>query len=94
MPQCVCHKDGKNMIPVIFKEANSIFDSRDPNMLSLPVEIVPGSSGQLNTCWELSKEEIETIKETGLVWLSILSFGRPIPPVLLSSERPENYDEI
>lgn len=82
------------MIPVIFKEANSVFYSREPSVLSLPVEIVPGSSGQLNTCWQLSEEEIETIKETGLVWLSILSFGNPIPPILLSSTKPENHDEI
>lgn len=82
------------MIPVIFKEANSVLYSQEPGLPLLPVEVIPGNSGQLNTCWELSKEEIETIKETGLIWLSIFPFGNPVPPILLSSTKPENHDNI
>ena len=81
------------MIPVNFEEANDILRAENPEILPLPVEIIPGRSGQINTCWELSKEEVERIQETGLIWLSVLSFGRAIPPICLSVDRPENYDE-
>lgn len=49
------------MIPVNFEEANDILRAENPEVLPLPVEIIPGRSGQINTCWELSKEEVERI---------------------------------
>lgn len=42
----------------------------------------------VNTKWQLSPEELERVKETGTIHLSMLTFNQPLQPVLLTVDLP------
>ena len=72
--------------PVRFKQCNQIAvaDGCD----DLPVSIVNDQDKGMTlitSCWELTPEEIEKIKETGKVWLTCFN-GQP--PVMVAGESP------
>lgn len=81
------------MVAVNFPDSNSVFASENPDFYPLPAEVIPGPSMQINTCWELSKEELEEVMKTGHIWVSILSFGQPLHPMLLSTRKPSDHDD-
>lgn len=47
------------------------------------------SDGSILTRWKLSDEEIKIVAETGDIYLHMLTFGKPVTPVLLMVEKPE-----
>ncbi len=67
--------------PVGFQGANFIYRGDGKEIRDLECF---NQGGQVISCWRLSKEELEQINETGVVWLSIHS--QPIPPVYVSGE--------
>ena len=84
------------MEPVNFEAANVVFGANQPEYKPVPAERrIPKRTdrffGEVLTCWELSPEEIKQIQETGKIWLSMLTFGQPLQPVLLSVDKPEPY---
>lgn len=81
------------MEPLNFDKANVVFAANQPQYKPLPAEYRGGKSGEILTCWELSPEEIERVKETGKIWLSVLTFGQPLQPVYLSVDKPEPFEE-
>lgn len=80
------------MEPILFECANAVYGANQPEYIPLPAERRPGNSGEVVTCWKLSPEELERVKETGVIWLSMLTFNQPLQPVLLSVDKPEAYD--
>lgn len=65
---------------------------------SLPVHQT--KDGQCISCWELSDEDLETLKKTKRIWLWVWS-GHTQPPVLLDVDHPwptegeeERYEEV
>lgn len=81
------------MQPLNFDGANIVFGANQPEYQPLPAELVgKPETGQINTCWELSPDELKQIKETGKIWVSILTFGQPLQPVLVSVDKPKPYD--
>lgn len=81
------------MQPLNFDGANIVFGANKPEYQPLPAECVGKPEiGQINTCWELSPDELKQIQETGKIWVSILTFGQPLQPVLVSVDKPEPYD--
>lgn len=83
------------MKPIKFDGANVVFGANQPEYQPLPAERRgnPGT-GEIVTCWKLSPDELKKIVETGQIWLSLLTFGQPLQPVLLSVEKPDIYDPI
>lgn len=79
------------MKPIKFNGANVVYGANQPEYIPLPAERRPGQSGEIVTCWELSPEEIKRVQETGKIWLSLLTFGQPLQPVLLTADKPEPY---
>ena len=84
------------MKPIEFDGANAVYGKDQPEYSPLPAERrVPKQTdrffGEVLTCWELTPDELKTVQETGHIWLSILTFGKPLQPVLLSAEKPEPY---
>ncbi len=74
---------------VEFKESTAVL-GRPPSMTeeecgSLP--IFRTEDGHCISCWELSDEDLETLRRTKRVWLWVWS-GRTQPPVSLSVENP------
>ena len=81
------------MEPIQFKEQNIIYAKDQPGYRALPAHRVAGDiSGTVICCWQLTEEEITRVVETGLIWHSIITFGHPLQPQLLSTESPFVFD--
>ena len=72
------------MKPINFKGANVVFGANQPEYISMPA--YRKEKGEIWTCWKLSPEDLKQIQETGVIWLSMLTFNQPLMPVLLSTE--------
>ena len=76
------------MIPVKFEEANIVYGKKQPDYIPLPGHI--SADGNAATfCFELTDEEIKTLVETKQIWLSLLTFGKPLQPIRLSTIKSE-----
>ena len=67
------------MKPVEFEGQNAIYGSGQPEYLPLPAH--RDKDGTVTTCWELTPEELEEVKKSGKIWLSQMTFNRPLQPV-------------
>lgn len=76
------------MGPIKFDGANVVFGADQPEYIPLPA-FYDKENGEVVTCWKITPEELEQIKKTGVVWLSIMTFNQPLMPVLLSANEPE-----
>lgn len=76
-----------------FEGANVVYGANQPEYEPLPAEKRgKARTGEVLTCWKLTDEEKALVQMTGEIWLSMLTFGQPLQPVLLSATRPEIYD--
>lgn len=80
------------MRPLKFDGVNVVYAANQPEYEPLPAEHCGGKCGQINTCWELSPDELKQVQETGKIWLSVLTFGQPLQPVYLATEKPPIFD--
>lgn len=81
------------MKPINFDGANVVFGAGQPEYQPLPAERVgKAQTGQINTCWEMDPDEIKKVQETGQIYVSLLTFGQPLQPVLVSVDKPDVYD--
>jgi hypothetical protein len=61
----------------------------------IPLPAAPVDDGhRIVTRWKLSLAERLRILFTGNLWLSVLTLGKPFPPVLLETENPSRYIHI
>jgi hypothetical protein len=65
------------MKPVTFEESNIVFAKDQPEYIPLPAW---HDDIQVISCWELDDSEIETLRKTKRIWLSVLTFGNPLQP--------------
>lgn len=77
------------MQPIKFPEANVVFGEGQSEYKPLPALKFPSNDGEVITCWQLTDEEIETIKETKCLWLSQLTFNTPLQPIYPTVKREE-----
>lgn len=75
------------MKPVKFPEVNATFGEGQPQYKPLPVLLFP--DGQAISCWQLSEEEKARVAETGQIWLSQLTFNRPLQPVFMTTDKAD-----
>lgn len=62
------------MKPVEFPGVNVVFAKDQPEYMPLPAMKIPNDpQGFIITKWQLSPEELERVKETGTIHLSMLS---------------------
>ena len=73
------------MKPIDFEEKNVVFAEKQDEYQNLPA--FKSRTGAVTTCWELSKAEKELVAENGVVWLSLLTFGHPLQPVVLTAAK-------
>lgn len=84
------------MTPTKFEQQNIVFTKpegwTDEQCGDLPAwkgNVGTEAEGQfpaIISCWKLSDEDLKTINETGVVWLSVT--GQTLPPVAVFSENP------
>jgi len=74
------------MKPLKFDEVNVILGEDQPEYENLPA-LVQGD--KVVTCWELSEEEIEAIKNSKRIWMATLTFGQAFQPCLLTTQKED-----
>lgn len=73
------------MKPVEFPGVNVVFAKDQPEYMPLPAMKIPNDpQGLIIT----TPEELERIKETGTIHLSVATFNQPLQPVLLTVDLP------
>jgi len=80
------------MTPIRFPETNVTFAENQPQYQPLPARRLYDQNGTIISCWRLGFWERVQVLFTGRVWLSLLMFGRPLTPSLLSIDRPFKID--
>lgn len=74
------------MKPIKFPGCNVTFAEDQPEYMPLPGFINKESSaGEFITVWQLEPEEIEEIKETGLIVVQQLTFHEKLTPILITT---------
>jgi len=74
------------MIPIHFKEENCIYAKDQPEYQPLPAH--RDEAGIVVTCWQLTTEEKKVIAETGVIYISLLTFNLPLQPLSVTVENP------
>ena len=70
------------MYPIEFKEQNWIFAKDQPQYLSLPC--YKSEDGEVISCWKLTFKERLKVLFGKPIWLSMLTFNKPLQPQKLS----------
>jgi len=79
------------MKPVEFKHQNTVFAKDQPEYQPLPALILDTPEGEVISCWKLSFNERLKVLMFGRVWLSLMSFNKPLTPSYLSVNRKEVF---
>lgn len=75
------------MKPTKFKEQNVVYAENQPEYTPLPALKINSENQEVISCWKLSfKERIEVLF-LGRIWLSLLTFGKPLTPSFLASRK-------
>ena len=82
------------MKPVEFKHQNIVFAKDQPEYLPLPALRIDGPNGEVVSCWKLTFKERFKIVFTGRVWLSLMSFNKPLTPSFIAVNRKDIYSHI
>ena len=69
------------MKPISFPESNATYAKDQPEYLPLPVFKANTPQGECVSCWKLSFIERLRILFTGKLWVSMLTFNKPLTPV-------------
>jgi len=82
------------MKAIEFPEVNVRIAENQPEYETLPVKIdLKDPATPTTMCIELDKEERKQVAETGLIWLTVLTFGQSFHPIKMSCLKPENCTE-
>lgn len=76
------------MRPITFPGHNIVMGADQPQYQPLPALSI---ENQVISCWELTPEDIAKITETGVIWLSQLTFGQPLQPQIPSADQPFTF---
>lgn len=78
------------MEPVSFPEHNRVFAKDQPQYKPLPVFIATDDPyGTAVSCWRLSFRERLRILFSGKLWLSMLTFHKPLTPVFPTTKKSD-----
>jgi len=77
------------MEPVQFPEVNKTYGADQKEYLPLPGFFNKADPARaFTTKWKLSPEELAEVQRTGHVWLTIMTYGRPLQPILFQTVDP------
>lgn len=74
------------MKPIEFSQQNVVFAKDQPEYLPLPAY---SRDGEVTSCWGMTWRERLRALLTGRVYLTLLTFGQPLQPQILSTEPPQ-----
>ncbi len=79
------------MKAIEFKHSNVIFAKNQPGYLPLPALKLNDAEGRVISCWRMNWKERLKVLLTGRVWLSLMSFNKPLTPSYMSVNRKDVY---
>lgn len=74
-----------------FKHQNVVFAKDQPEYKPLPALRIDSQQGEVISCWKMSFKERIKVLFTGKVWLSLMSFNKPLTPSYMSVNRKDVY---
>lgn len=77
------------MKPINFPEANIVFAKDQPEYLPLPAYKNKSDLGEVVSCWELTLIERLRLLITGKLWVSLLTFNKPLTPTFFTTIKEE-----
>jgi hypothetical protein len=80
------------MRPVKFKEQNCTFAENQPEYLQLPALKIDSDNKEVISCWKLSFKERLRVLFLGRIWLSLASFGMPLTPSFMATDKKEVFN--
>ena len=79
------------MKPVEFKHQNIVFAKDQPEYQPLPALKLDTPTGEVISCWKLTARERFKIIFTGRIWLSLMSFNKPLTPSFIAVNQKDVY---
>jgi len=79
------------MKPIEFKQQNTVFAKDQPEYGNLPALKIKSPEGEVISCWGLTFRERMRILFTGKIWVSLMSFNKPLTPSYLSTIRKDVF---
>ena len=79
------------MKPVEFKHQNIVFAKDQPEYQPLPALRIDSPEGEVVSCWRLSLKERLKVLVFGRVWMSLMSFNKPLTPSYLAVDRKDVF---
>ena len=79
------------MKPVEFEHQNIVFAKDQPEYQPLPALKLDTPTGEVISCWKLTARERFKIIFTGRIWLSLMSFNKPLTPSFIAVNRKDVY---
>ena len=76
------------MKAIKFPEHNVIFAKDQSEYLPLPAYAYKSAKGRVISCWKMGLQERLKVLFTGKVYLSVLTFNKPLQPQLLMVDKP------
>lgn len=77
------------MTPKEFPEANVVFAKDQPQYKPLPAFRNSSPEGEVVTCWNLSFKERLRVLFKGEIWVSMMTFNKPLTPSFMTTEKKE-----
>jgi len=72
-----------------FPEQTAVYAENQPQYRPLPAHRFENDpQGRIACCWKLSWRERIAVLFGGKIWQQILTFGKPLQPQLLGTEKP------
>lgn len=82
------------MKAIEFDEVNLRIAENQPEYQTLPVYVEKeDKSIPVTMCFELTEEEQKQVKDTGRIWITILTFGHNFQPINMSCLKPESLTD-
>lgn len=73
---------------ISFKEETVKIAENQPEYITLPAHQVGDKNGTTFIKMKLSPEEIEYVNRTGCLYMSVLTFNKPFPPLMVYARNP------
>jgi hypothetical protein len=79
------------MKPIEFKHQNVVFAKDQPEYMPLPALKIDSPQGEVISCWGMSFKERVKVLFIGKIWVSLMSFNKPLTPSYISVNRKDVF---
>ena len=77
------------MKPIKFPEHNVVYAENQPEYIPLPAFKSDTTNGEVISCWKLSFKERIRILFKGELWISMMTFNKPLTPMVPTTKKSD-----